>query len=435
MAYWHTKSLAEHNHLGALFGAEQSVAKTLAEDVGYDGTYSTTEKRLAERSGVAPGTVAKAALKLEHMGVISRHRAGRRSPTVYTWHSCPPGCSDPMHTGKKDTQASRYISGAPPIDDQPKPLSKAKRRKQAQEKVVFTLAQRKEAKKKDALSTSMAEPSTSIFGPNSALSTSVSGVLKEEQLNKGEVSNDPWQDSANPWLPSKPVYSFPSHEEQAKDLLAGVASVTDELSTSMAEENPLANWLALDTYPVAPSMTPEPITTPMAHYGALALDVRALADSNWADSLTAEVLLDLLADTVTAETVCALAVELWETPPQGAALTFEHVEQLRQHYETRTGNDTRGHYMAIHRYGQWLDAPQPWRALTQPEKDTWVKHYEYAVAVHMSGVARSFEMMPQGVTHHVKTVATPFASLLASPRSEVESDQPVIAHAPTQHRP
>ena len=414
------------------------MAKTLAEHVGYDGTYSTTEKRLAERAGVAPGTVAKAALKLEHMGLISRHRAGRRSPTVYTWHSCLPGCSDPMHTGKKDTSASRYISGALAVDVEEKPLSKAKRRKQAQEKVAFTLAQRKkdkEARKQAALSTSVStsvdELSTSLFRPDSALSTSVSGVLKEEQLNKGEVSNDPWQDSANPWLPSKPVYSFPSHEEQAKDLLDRVASV----STSVDEQSPLANWLALDAHPPAPLLTPEPITSPMIHWASLALDVTALADSPYTDALTAEVLLDLLTDAKTSETVCALAVELWETPPQGAALTFEHVEQLRQHYETRTGNDTRGHYMAIHRYGQWLEAPQPWRALTQAEKDTWVKRYGYAVAVHMSGVARNVEMMPQGVTHHVETVATPPASLLASPRSEAESNQPVIAHAPTQHQP
>lgn len=414
LAYWHTKSLTDHKHLDALFGAEQSVAKTLAENIGYDGTYSTAEKRLAELAGVAPGTVAKAILKLEHMGVISRHRAGRRSPTVYTWHSCTPGCVDPLHTGKKDTRASRHISGALAVDVEEKPLSRAQKRKRAKQKVAFTLAQRKEAKKAndDALSTSVStsvdELSTSLFGADDALSTSVSGVLKDKQL-KREEDTDPWRDDANPWLPSKPVYSFPSHEEQAKNLLAGIASVTGELSTSVAEENPLTNWLALDAHP-SPPLTPEPITTPMTHYGALALDVKALADSHWADSLTAEVLLDLLTDTVTAETVCALAVELWNTPPQGAALTFEHVEQLRQHYETRTGNDTRGHYMAIHRYRQWAEAPKPWRALTQAEKDNWLKRYGYAVAVHMSGVARNVEMMPQGVTHYGEKVANPAAS-------------------------
>ena len=318
MTYWHTKSLYDHKYLEALHAAEGSAAKTLADRAGFDGRWSTSMERLAKDAGVSKPTVIKAMKELERLGLISRHREGRRSATVYTWHSCPPGCSDPAHTGKKDSRVSKFLYGAVTseavvtVQAEAKPVSKRRKRAEAKKRV------------KESLQGVSEWSSHTASGKASGKATY---PLKDENRLKSEAE----------------IISA-----------SGKAYVDD----------------------------------PMWHYGALYLEVQALADSDYVDALTAEVLLDMLDDPQVSSTVAALAVEMWGDIP--SPLTFEQVEALRETFETSTGFDTRSHYMAIYRYGTQGAGVQPWRHLPQATKDKWLRQYAYATAaMQVSEVARS----------------------------------------------
>ena len=334
MTFWHTKSLEDHGLLKDLHGAEASAAKTLASVTGYDGRYSTSEQRLAETAGVAKNTLRGAVQKLETLGVISRYRAGRRSATVYTWHSCPVDCVDVNHTGKKDTRASRFLFGAvvetvDNLEATPKKKpGKTARRRNAAERVKLSLSEDvKTATKPAPLNHSSSSVSSSVNPPLNHSSSSVTAPLKDKPGLK--------------------------REEVEQSVSSSVSSSVDYLTA----------------------------------YAVVYEALEKLADSDELDSLEAEVLLALLDTPEQSGVVTALAVELF-TPDRFASLTFSDAEALRELFEQKTKLDTRELFKAIYTYNR--QPGKNWRTLPMVTRAEWVKRYTYAAELaRVSVVANS----------------------------------------------
>ena len=333
MTFWHTKSLEEHGFLDELTGSEGSAAKTLSGLTGNDGRYATSQRRLAERAGVSRETLRSALQKLETLGLISREQSGRRSATVYRWHSCPADCVDVKHTGKRDSRASRFLFGevvetAPVVVDV-KPVKKkgkAARRREAQEAVKFRPV---EDVKKDA-------PEWSSEWPNSNPSGLVSGLK-----------------STPSGLVARPLKDKPGLKTEK--------STTTE------------------------TVTPSGLVDYLDIYAAVYQSLEKLADSGEVDALEAEVLLTLLDTSDFSGKVTGLAAELF-TAEQLAALSFGDAEQLRQQFEHTTQLDTRELFTAIYYYNR--QPGQRWRDLTMVNKKEWALRCLYAAELsHVSVVA------------------------------------------------
>ena len=126
MSYWHTHQLYDHNFLGLIDGpAQRSVIKTLAERIQGDGSLTMSQKTLAKLSAESSASVYRALDQAEALGLITRHREGRRKAERIVWHACPPGCSEKTHTGKNDTSKPVLVREST-ADHFPKP---AKRRR------------------------------------------------------------------------------------------------------------------------------------------------------------------------------------------------------------------------------------------------------------------------------------------------------------------
>jgi hypothetical protein len=126
MSYWHTHQLYDHNFLGLIDGpAQRSVIKTLAERIQGDGSLKMSQKTLAKLSAESSASVYRALDQAEALGLITRHREGRRKAERIVWHACPPDCSEKTHTGKNDTSKPVLVREST-ADHFPKP---AKRRR------------------------------------------------------------------------------------------------------------------------------------------------------------------------------------------------------------------------------------------------------------------------------------------------------------------
>ena len=181
MTYWDNKSLHDHSHLEQLTAAQGSLAKTLADKIGYDGKYQSSADRLATLAGVNKRTVLQAVKRLEALGIVSLDVAGRRSATTYTWHSCTPGCFD--HRGKKDKRSTYYLFGQMPDSSETppeqKPKSKAARRREAQKKVMTSLS--------GAVTQSSGALSHNLSGALSGSSGAPSALLKDESQSQNRL--------------------------------------------------------------------------------------------------------------------------------------------------------------------------------------------------------------------------------------------------------
>lgn len=126
MSYWHTHQLYDHNFLGLIYGpAQRSVIKTLAERIQGDGSLKMSQKTLAKLSEESSASVYRALDQAADLGLITRHREGRRKAERIVWHACPPDCSEKTHTGKNDTSKPVLVRQST-ADHFPKPAKKRK---------------------------------------------------------------------------------------------------------------------------------------------------------------------------------------------------------------------------------------------------------------------------------------------------------------------
>jgi hypothetical protein len=322
MTYWDTNSLHDHKHLEELTAAQGSVAKTLASVAKYDGRWQTSLDRLAKDAGVNKRTASAAVKRLEELGIVSRDVAGRRSATVYTWHSCPSDCVISAHTGKKDKRASRHLFGQLPVATEApaerKPKSKTARRREARERVSASLS--------------------GVVTPSSgALSHNVSGAL-----------------SGSSGVPSA--------------LLKDVSQSQNRLKTKKSTLSPYASGA------VSPWLNTEEALLASEILHRQAEDFTSANDHG----VYADVLWQLLDDENHHHHVTALAAEWLTVEPlfgEHARKHFDNSESLKDfviHYASVADIDISPLLQVINEYRLWAGGTFPWPDLSRLTRDALV---------------------------------------------------------------
>jgi len=180
MAYWHTHQLRDHGYLKLVTtSGYRSVVKTLAEVMSQNGELKMSQKTLADLSCESVKTVQRALDQLEDLKLISRHRQGRRSAEVISWHH-PLDCTIEKHTGKTDT-----MQAGPSKESTADGFPKPKRKRRGKAALVKIVPADSETGQADH---TQADSETGQIVQNPGVSDQLTSLKDKPRLNKQVVS-------------------------------------------------------------------------------------------------------------------------------------------------------------------------------------------------------------------------------------------------------